>query len=166
MSNKTPASHDAATESAHSRPSRFYKLVFGLALVVFGSYVLTMGVRSVTDDRQKLITKSAVLSVEVVETPEKRTLGLSGRTEIGADGMLFVFEEASDQHCFWMKDMQFSIDMVWLDEEKRVVHVERGVEPASYPQTYCPVSPARYVLEVDSERSEALGLNVGEQVRF
>ena len=79
--------------------------------------------------------------------------------------MLFVFP-ADGRHSFWMKDMLFSIDMLWLDANGRVVHVEKGVSPATFPQTFTPSSPSRYVLEVPSGFCDAHGIEVGDMAIF
>src|SRR3989338_5701660 len=52
--------------------------------------------------------------VTVADTPESRERGLSGRDGLASDeGMLFVFQN-DGYHTFWMKDMLFSIDIIWL----------------------------------------------------
>jgi len=61
------------------------------------------------------------LYVELADTPEKRAQGLSGKKELNHDrGILFVFDK-SDAYSFWMKDMNFPIDIIWLDEAKKVI---------------------------------------------
>lgn len=88
------------------------------------------------------------VAVAVADTPEKRAQGLSGRTSLtDGTGMLFVFPEVG-LHGFWMKDMQFSIDIIWLSEDGAVVHMAEDVPPESYPASFRPEEPALYVLEV------------------
>lgn len=62
--------------------------------------------------------------------------------------MLFVFPEAG-LHRFWMKDMNFPIDIYWLGKNYEVVDVAKNVPPESYPKTFSPKSPANYVLETN-----------------
>lgn len=105
-------------------------------------------------------------SVEVPDSSEARMWGLSGRPCIGDDqAMLFVFEEAG-VHCFWMKEMQFFIDIVWLDADKRIIYVKENADPASYPKHFCPPSPAKYVLEFSAGTAQRLGLASGQQLSF
>lgn len=86
--------------------------------------------------------------VAVVDTDASRTRGLSGYAPLKwGEGMLFVFEEEG-AYSFWMKDMLFSIDILWFDAAGKLVHIEREVSPASYPASFTPGSPAQYVLEV------------------
>jgi uncharacterized membrane protein (UPF0127 family) len=104
--------------------------------------------------------------LEVADTNKSRAQGLSGRAGLPPDQvMLFVFDEPSKQ-CMWMKDMQFAIDMVWLDAEKKVVHVERNVSPDTYPDSFCAKSPAKYVLEFSAGQAAALGITPGKTLQF
>ena len=67
------------------------------------------------------------LAVEVLTSDEERGLGLMFRDRLAQDrGLLFVFEEAAF-HSFWMKNCRFAIDIIWLDDERRVVHVAERV---------------------------------------
>lgn len=94
--------------------------------------------------------------VEVANTPEQQATGLSGRKQLGKNrGMLFVFEQ-DDFHVFWMKDMQFAIDIIWIDGDRRVAHIERDVQPDGSGATYKPARKARYVLEVASGQADAV----------
>ncbi len=74
-----------------------------------------------TSDREKICIQvgDESLTVEAVTRPASITQGLSGRESIGSDGMLFLFEEPR-RTSFWMKDMQFDLDLVWIREGKIV----------------------------------------------
>jgi uncharacterized protein len=107
-----------------------------------------------------------VLYAEVANTPEQRELGLSGRQCIGdSQALLFVFE-TNGVYPFWMKDMKFPIDIVWIDGNKKVVHVEHDVQPQSYPKTVTSLTPARYVLEIKSGQVKSTSLTVGDQLAW
>ncbi len=100
--------------------------------------------------------------LEVVATPESRQKGLSGRPDMPDDrGMIFVFDEPAVQ-CIWMKDMRFSLDIAWLDGEKRITHIEQAVSPDTYPRQFCPSEPARYVVELNAGEAERAGLKAGQ----
>lgn len=142
-------------------------LVVGVLLVVVGAYVIISGIQNATDNVRPLIAPSGAINVEIVDTPQSRQLGLSGRESLDENqGMVFVFDNIDTRNCFWMKDMQFAIDMIWLDEEKRVVSIADNVAPETFPQSFCPQEPAKYGLEVGAGRSVELGIYTGEVLRF
>lgn len=106
------------------------------------------------------------ITVEVADDPTEREQGLSGHSPISdAEGMLFVFQE-DGKHEFWMKDMLFPIDIIWLDANKRVIYVVANATPESYPNSYGPNAPSRYVLEVPAGWASRYGVDTGATARF
>lgn len=79
--------------------------------------------------------------------------------------MLFVFEKA-DYHSFWMKDMKFAIDIIWIDEDKKITDITHNATPGTYPEIFKPSLPAKYVLEVMSGWIEKNNIEIGMQVNF
>lgn len=139
----------------------------GSALIFFGLLAVISGASSLLDNESRLFAPKGAITVEVVESPEDRTKGLSGRQNLADNrGMLFVFEESSQEHCIWMKDMQFSIDIVWLNEKKEVVYLRDNVSPETYPEAFCPDSPAKYVLELPAGKAEKLEIVRNATLRF
>jgi uncharacterized membrane protein (UPF0127 family) len=109
-----------------------------------------------------------VLEVEVLVRDEDRAMGVMFRPSLPLDrGLLFVFEQ-SDFHGFWMKNCRFPIDMVWLDEEKRVVHLAEAVPPCkSEPcPVYEPLRRARYVVETNAGQARREKAVVGATLSF
>lgn len=108
---------------------------------------------------------TASYSIEMVTTYDQRQKGLSGRSSLAPDrAMLFVFD-AESRRCIWMKDMQFPIDIVWLNGNKKIVAIERNVSPATYPSSFCH-DDSHYVLEFAAGAVDAAGLRIGEHVRL
>ncbi len=106
------------------------------------------------------------LKIELVTTREAQQKGLGGRNEIKEDeGMLFVFDHP-DTYAFWMKDMNFPIDIIWLDQEGKVVYIKKDLKPETYPESFPPPKPATYVLETVSGFSEKNNLKTGDRVLF
>ena len=105
------------------------------------------------------------VQVEVANTEATRTKGLSGRTEIGDGGLLFVFPEA-DFHGIWMKDMRFPIDVIWISEDFKVVDISRNLTPDSYPTVYEPKRAVKYALETDVLFAETFNIRVGQEVHI
>ncbi len=99
-------------------------------------------------------------------TAADRQQGLSGKTFMPPDeGLLFVFEPPQ-QACMWMKDMRFSLDMIWLNSSSTITHIERNIKPESYPNSYCGASPAAYVIELNEGTADAAKLKVGDQLKL
>jgi uncharacterized membrane protein (UPF0127 family) len=109
-----------------------------------------------------------VLQVEVMVKDEDRAMGVMFRPSLPQDrGLLFVFERP-DFHGFWMKNCKFAIDMVWLDEEKRVVHLAEAVPPCKSDPcpVYAPLRRASYVIEMNAGRARREKAVVGATVSF
>ncbi|MBX4189256.1 DUF192 domain-containing protein [Candidatus Parcubacteria bacterium] len=103
------------------------------------------------------------LHLEVADTEVLRSQGLSGRKGLPSNtGMLFIFETPG-KYGFWMKDMKFALDMVWISPEKKIVAIDRDVRPESYPQALYPPQDVSYVVEVPAGFSKVHGINVGEK---
>jgi uncharacterized membrane protein (UPF0127 family) len=95
-----------------------------------------------------------------------RGLGLGDRLAMPENrGMVFIYQQ-SDFHCFWMKNMHFPLDIIWVDEGKRVVHLEENVPPESYPKQFCPDKRALYVVELNAGQAKVAGIKVGDELKF
>ncbi len=106
------------------------------------------------------------INVELADTNAKRELGLSGHKLLTDDeGMFFIFENTG-KYPFWMKDMLFSLDIIWISENFEVVYIEKNAEPSSYPTNFGEEINAQYVLEVNAGFSEKNNLKIGEKVKF
>ncbi len=106
------------------------------------------------------------LIAERADTDQSRQTGLSDHECIPEKtGMLFVFEKA-DLHGIWMKDMNFPIDILWIDSTKKIIHIEENVDPNTYPKVFYPPTPASYVLEVASGEVERAGLKLSDQLSW
>ena len=108
------------------------------------------------------------IPVEVADTSQKRNLGLGKRSGLKKDwGMLFVFEKRK-AHRFWMKDMEFALDIIWLDNY-RIVHILRNVQPTiqgEKPAILAPPDPANFVLEIEAGRASELRLKQGDLLKY
>lgn len=108
------------------------------------------------------------LQVEVMVKDEDRAMGLMFRPSLALDrGMLFLFEEP-EFHGIWMKNCKFPIDIVWLDEQKKVVDVKEGVPPckAEPCPVYQPMRRAAWVIEMNSGQARREKLVRGAPVSF
>ena len=91
-----------------------------------------------------------------------RARGLSGLDALPQGrGMLFIFDTL-DFWGIWMKEMRFPIDIVWLDSNFSVVHVEKNADPATYPSIFFPKKKAKYVIELPKGDTDRLNIVVGQ----
>jgi uncharacterized membrane protein (UPF0127 family) len=114
------------------------------------------------------LPSGTVLQVEVMVKDEDRAMGLMFRPSLPKDrGMLFIFERP-DFHGIWMKNCRFPIDIVWLDEEKKVVHVAESVPPckAEPCSVYNPLRRAAYVVELNAGQAKREKAVLGAAIGF
>lgn len=107
-----------------------------------------------------------VIDVEIANTNAKRELGLSGHVPLADDqGMLFIFDKTA-KYPFWMKDMLFPLDIIWISEDYKIVYIEKNAKINSFPNTFGGQVEARYVLEVNAGFSDKNNLKIGDQIKF
>lgn len=120
----------------------------------------------VSYEQKNLQIGEKIVKVDISDSDCKRTLGLSNREMLEKDsGMLFIFPEIGN-YGFWMKDMNFSIDILWIDEKFNVVGIERRVSSSTYPEIFGKKYLAKYVLELSSGFSEKNNIEVGNKIIF
>jgi uncharacterized protein len=104
-----------------------------------------------------------VVDAEVADTPARKQRGLSGRAALGAsEGMLFPYDEPG-VHGFWMPDMRFDIDIVWI-RAGRIVDVTANASKDDPRAVHRPREPADLVLELPAGTAERRGFRVGDAV--
>jgi len=107
----------------------------------------------------------ATLRVEIADNSEEQARGLSGRESLSRNrGMLFVFPEP-DNHSFWMKDMNFGLDFVWINGDT-VAEITADVKPpGSLPlQILTPKEKVDKVLEINAGAAKRLNIKVGDKM--
>jgi uncharacterized membrane protein (UPF0127 family) len=108
------------------------------------------------------------LQIEIARTPMERSRGLMFRTELPEDhGMLFIFDQPGKNQ-FWMKNTLIPLDILWMDDRKRIIHIEYQVPPCKLDPCpiYGPSSDSRYVLEVQAGVVHKRGLRIGMPLQF
>ena len=119
------------------------------------------------DKIKEVKVNDKIIKVESAETAEEKQQGLSGREKICENcGMLFIFDK-KDIRSFWMKDMKFSIDIIWINSDKIV----KITENAKLPQgenipAYSSDKKVNFVLEVNAGFCEKNNIKVGDKVLF
>ncbi len=131
-----------------------------------GVLLIMLFVLSTMSYENRVTVRGKTYTVEVSDTYFTQSKGLSGKKSLSNDeGMIFVFENPY-KYGFWMKEMNFPIDIIWIDENKTVNHIEKDVKPETYPKIFYPETPSKYVLEIASGQSDLHGIKVGDTVDF
>lgn len=120
---------------------------------------------------KRVIINNHEIQVEIADTPQLQTRGLSGRKSMAHDnGMLFVFAQP-DYHYFWMKDMHFPLDFIWMRGET-VIDLTNNVQPPAVntAENKLPVftssSPADKVLEINAGIIREFSIKPGDKIKF
>ncbi|WP_417679863.1 DUF192 domain-containing protein [Roseibium sp.] len=102
-------------------------------------------------------------TVEVAATDAQKAKGLMFRERMALnEGMLFLFQAAGERY-FWMKNTPLSLDIIFIDDAGRIIHIAEGTTPFSE-KTISSQGPAQYVLELLAGTSRRLGIKPGDQV--
>ena len=129
------------------------------SLVTANEQVRTIGVQ---------LPSGTKITAEVADTLPKRMLGLMFRDSLPlTQGMLFIFE-APDFHGIWMKNCRIPLDILWLNQDRRIIHIEENVPPCQYEpcHTYQPLQKALYVLELNEGFIAKEKIKMGSQLKF
>lgn len=147
---------------------------FVIVLFLFSIFFLLNQPHKYTPEKSLKDIKSINIAgqnirLELALTPEKKSRGLSFHAPLNKDeGMLFIFDYP-DKYSFWMKDMNFPIDIIWIGEDNAVSYIKNNATPESFPEAYQPGKDdkeAKYVLEVISGFSKDNKLKVGDKIEF
>jgi uncharacterized protein len=117
--------------------------------------------------KAKVTVKGFELNADVPITNELMARGLAVKNQLKeSEAMLFVFEESA-QHSFWMKDMKFPIDIIWLDSDGKVGHIEQNLQPCVSVlicTSYSPDIDSQYVLETVAGFTQRHNISVGTDI--
>ena len=151
------------TESEPKPKPKFWRLVLGLVMVAVGAWII-WSVLSQDQSGPTAKIDNSTINLEVADEPQEITVGLGGRDSLAEDGgMLFILPQTIIPN-FWMKDMKFPLDFVWIDEQQNIVAITPSIGVDSYPITFSPPSPVKYVLEVNAGLSAFNGWLPGDHV--
>lgn len=104
-----------------------------------------------------------IINLETVSDDEKRKKGLSNRDSLCSNcGMLFLFDKEGD-YFFWMKDMRFPIDIIWL-RDNEVVHIAQNVNHQSK-SVYSSKEKADKVLELNANEVSRCNIKIGDKLK-
>ncbi len=157
---------------------KFYAGLICLILIGAASFWLYHDGKNQTDSNNQPIAQESAekttvgrigdgyFNFEVADSPFERQQGLSGRQPLPlSDALLFVFDEPG-KHCIWMKDMQFNIDILWFDNQKRLVYEKRYISPDTFPQSFCPDDDTLYVVEMTAGAADNNQIKLGDKLEI
>ena len=128
-----------------------------------------MASRKDTYQQVNVTLNDQILTADISATDEQRRTGLTVKDTLAEnEAMLFVFENEAE-HGFWMKDMKFPIDIIWIDSDKSVVDIEHNLPPCNAGllcTTYMPDGASLYVLETVGGFAQKYGIVKGTHVGF
>lgn len=153
---------------------RFFIQIITLVSVIFGLLAFSTNhlpqFISTNTELSKIQINGINLAIEIADSPDKRKKGLSGRETIATNsGMLFVFPKP-DYYNFWMKDMRFALDLIWINNGS-IVDITKNTSPPSPGQAdsslsiYTPSQIADSVLEVNAGFVAANGIKIGDKIQ-
>jgi len=120
-------------------------------------------------EKTKIKIKDKTYTLEIAGTIAQKTKGLSQRKNLCPDcGMIFVYS-FEQRLPFWMKDTFIPLDMVWLNQDGRIVHLEKTVPPQSKDGNgryllYQPQQLAQYVIELNAGQIDQRQLKIGDLI--
>ncbi|MEX1014316.1 MAG: DUF192 domain-containing protein [Candidatus Paceibacterota bacterium] len=147
---------------------KFLSFIAGVMIVLIAASIPYFNKITEIERKSQIKINEQIIIAEVVSKEADIRKGLSGRESIGInEGMLFLFDEASIK-TFWMKDMNFPIDIVWIRDNK-VVGIEENVKPESRVEDnelslYVSPEEVDRVLELMAGRTRILRAGVGDEV--
>lgn len=140
----------------------WYLMLISVALVFAASVFLN---KKDSFSHKKIIIGNIAVKAEIAKSLAEKQKGLSGRSFMRKNsGMLFVFSQP-DFYSFWMKDMEFPIDIIWLDENLRIINIEKNITPDTFPKKFIPQRPAKYALEVNGGWSDKNKIKNGVNIK-
>ncbi|MBI2327157.1 DUF192 domain-containing protein [Candidatus Curtissbacteria bacterium] len=160
-------------------------LIFGLFLLIIGLLIFGRSFTSVgllgpvapaeqspiLEGTIPVEVKTLLISAQVASSASDHRKGLSEKDSLPInEGMLFVFDQKG-AYGFWMKDVKFAIDIIWIGEDKAIVDIAEGIAPEPGRRdeeltVFKPRAEARYVLEINAGLSKLHGLQIGDKVSF
>jgi uncharacterized membrane protein (UPF0127 family) len=156
-----------ATDLQKTRQTR---VLYVFSIIAIGALLLVLLLRSRVATHvvvpkgydAVLSTQNLSIPVTIADTPEEQEVGLSYTSSLEQNtGKLFVFNTVG-KYGFWMKDMNYSLDLVWIDKDFKIIAIDKNVTPESYPNIFYPPKEVQYVLEVNAGFSTANDLSVNQ----
>lgn len=120
--------------------------------------------RTIYPKTQDLKIAGVLVQASVAKTWAERIKGLSDTPYLPDEVVkLFVFDIVGE-HSIWMKDMNYAIDIIWVDAENKIVDIKKNATPESYPESFSPKTDTLYVIETKAGFVEKNKIKIGDEV--
>ena len=147
-------------------PTKILLIALACTIMISSVFIFSKLSANVYEESSILKLNSKEISLIISNNNNSRTTGLSGMDLLPLDkAMLFVFNETG-LYGIWMKDMKFPIDIFWLNEQKKIISIQKDVSPNTYPKVFYPKSEISYVIETNSGFADENNLKVGNILNF
>lgn len=135
-----------------------------ISIFIAGIIIYT---KNLNTKQPQVCINNTCFSIEIAETPQERQIWLMHREHLPEkSGMLFVFQQQSP-YGFWMKNTLIPLDMIWIDQDQKIIDIQQAVPCTTDPcPSYKPSWPALYVLELNSWISEKYGIKVWDNIEI
>ena len=144
------------------------RLLLGASVVILVLAVIITTVIRTGDDSTKVRITDQTFNAQVARTDTEKQIGLSETEVLGEnDGMLFVFDEP-DFYSFWMKDMKFPIDIIYINGDK-ITTIIKNASPSSSAENlviYQPKEKSDKVFEINAGLADQLNLKEGMTINI
>lgn len=118
-------------------------------------------------DTAQLEFGGETITVELADTPERRAYGYMFVREVKpGHGMIFIYPEKRPGMSFWMRNTRVSLDLLYLDDDGRIVNIHQNMKPRSDEPGYPAAGPCRFVLELPGGWIDEHGVWMKDRVRF
>ncbi len=144
------------------KPRTNQLIVAGLLVFILAGALLLL--THANTKNKSIVINGNTINIELADTEELREKGLSGRQKLESDQGLLLAFKTNGNWKIWMKDMNFPIDIVWINEQGKVVGLKENASPSSFPEIFSADQPSRYVLELASGSVAKFGIKPGDEV--
>ena len=121
-------------------------------------------------NQHKVTINDIAFYIELADDDNERAMGLMYRKQMAdEEGMLFIFPN-SQYRAFWMKNTLIPLDILYFDQNRKLINISENTPPCKNTTTRCPnypsKKPAKYVLEINAGLSKKHGFNAGDELRI
>ena len=142
-------------------------ILFSTAAVFF-VFLQNNNLENNSNITSEVCLENKCFNVEIADSSKERETGLMNREYLDPDsGMFFVFDKMG-VYKFWMKNTLIPLDIIWIDENNKIIFIKENAEPCKVEQceTFGSDEKAKYILEINGGLTDEMGLGVGDEINF